>query len=255
MLSYNLKFQFLASLLSLAISFCFHQTVRAELIGVDFDLAGQSPLNWNRIVASNSPLTTATPLPLSNLKDEAGNATAVDFELASPYGFVRGFDSTPSASTVPAHTRPLHLLGGYFHNDANANDTAKSMFTSLTPGDSYRVWVFGTRTSTPFDNLVTISGAGSPVSFRQRGVGPQLFVNGELGSSSRTLRSYAVVVDATVAGSINISWTEGPTVTRYTIAALAIERVPEPSAGALMLVGVVGWTSSHRRRSRSTLIA
>lgn len=124
------------------------------------------------------------------------------------------------------------------------------MFTSLTPGDSYRVWVFGTRISSVIDNLVTISGAGPPVSFRQLGVGAQLFVNGELGSSLRTLRSYAVVVDATAAGSINVSWTEGPTANRYTIAALAIEKIPEPNTAALMLAGIVGWTSRHRRRAR-----
>lgn len=226
---------------------CSAPKAHAALIGVDFNESGAAPTNWNRFTASNSSSTTATPITRNNLLNETGAATAVDFSLSSTFGFVRGFDNTLSAAVTPTHINPLTLLGGYLHNDTNADDTVTATFSSLAPGEHYRVWVFGTRVSSDIDNMVTILGGGAPIAFRQLGTGSQFFVNGELGTSARTLQSYALTATAAAGGTLSIRWTEGPTASRYSIGGVAIEAMPEPATGPLLASGVAALAWKRRR--------
>lgn len=209
--------------------------LHAALIGVDFNLTGPAPTNWSRLTATNPSPTTSTPLSLTNLIAENGATTNIDFSLSSSVGFIRGFDNTLAATTIPSHSNSLTNLGGYFHNDTSADDTATAIFRELDLASTYRVWVFVTRVSSVIDTYATITGSGAPITFRSLGTGPELFINGQLGSSSQTLDSYALQVLPNNSGEIIISWTEGPTASRYTVAGLAIEQVPEPASGYLVL--------------------
>jgi hypothetical protein len=224
------------------------------VIGIDFNLSGPAPLNWNRLTASNaSPGITPTPMALANLIAETGAATNVDFRLDSSVHTIRGFDSSPNSATIPLHSQSLADIGGYFHNDSGDNDTVTAAFSQLDPNILYKVWVFVTRMSSEIDTFTTISGTGVPITFRTLGSGPSLFINGQLGSNTRTLDSYALHVQPVATGEINVSWTEGPTATRYTVAGVAIEPVPEPASVALAVCAILAFAVRPSCLMRSSL--
>lgn len=229
----------------------FGNASHGALIGVDFNLTGAAPTNWNRLSATNNmPGTTSTPMTLANLIDESGIATIVDFRLDSSVHTIRGFDSTPAASTIPIHSPSLADIGGYFHNDTSDNDTVTAVFQQLDVASVYKIWVFVTRVSSVIDTFATITGSGAPITFQSVGTGPSLYINGQLGSSLRTLDSYALNVLPSISGEITVFCTEGATASRYTIAGLAIEQIPEPASPLLILVAVVGFAFHSPRLAR-----
>lgn len=221
---------------------------RATLIGVDFNLAGPAPSNWSRLTATNNiPGTTPTPMSLTNLIAENGAITNVDFTVNSNVGTVRGYDITLAATIIPTHSNSLANIGGYFHNDLQDNDTLTAVFSELDATSFYKVWVFITRTTT-VDTNTTITGGGSPITFRSAGAFSNLFINGQLGSNSRTLDSYALQVLPSNSSAITISWTEGPASNRYSVAGVAIEQVPEPATASLAILASLAMLNRHRRR-------
>jgi hypothetical protein len=102
---------------------------------------------------------------------------------------------------------------------------------------------------------VTITGSGAPVAFSQIGPVFSLFFNGSIGSSSRTLESYAVPIQASGSGTISIQFASGPE--RYTVGGVAlsltppIPATPVPNSLVLVLIGLaaVGLFYFARRRT------
>jgi hypothetical protein len=203
-----------------------------ELIGVDFDNGGGSPTNWTTLTEGPTPSAT-------DLINEAGQTTSVDISLSLsvPLTF-KGYSCVPIASTIPSHTNNLTQIGDYFYEGPSSS--ANATFSDLLPNFPYNVWVFGLR-SFNFDNVVTITGSGTPISFRQLGSANTLFVNGELGDSNRDLSTFAELVWSSVDGTIDIGWELGPSGTgnSWAMGAVAIEPVPEPATICLLGLGAL----------------
>jgi hypothetical protein len=129
-------------------------------------------------------------------------------------------------------------------NDLGDNDTLTAIFKDLDTASLYKVWAFNTRTSgVPIDTNTTITGGGSPITFRSLGANSNLLVNGQLGSGARTLDSYALLVQPSNIGEITFAWTEGPTADRYSVAGVAIEPVPEPASASLLVLAALACAS------------
>ncbi|WP_158520982.1 choice-of-anchor Q domain-containing protein [Fuerstiella marisgermanici] len=181
----------------------------AFLVGVDFAAAGNtSPGNWT--------LNSAFNTSLSNLIDEAGNATSIDLSISGFFGTDTG---TPSAGQLPTHSQSLAGIDGNFWAQ---NTTVTMTWSDLNASNTYEVYVFGLDRFADNQN-VTITGAGTPVSFAQNFAANQLFVNGVLGSSSLDLGAFAETVTPTGAGQITIEVTSS---SFLGIGGLAIREVP-----------------------------
>lgn len=172
-----------------------------ELIGVDFDPGNSSiPPNWTRVdVFSNQSQLSAL-----NLTNEAGQSTAADLLFIDITG---GGGSNPSSGTLPTHSQSLAGLGGVLYSGAFGGQIApvQALWADLNPGAEYEVYVFGLENfAGTFDQHVTITGSGTPVSFDQVTTNSTLWINGEVGSSARSLESYAQRVTATEYGTIEV---------------------------------------------------
>jgi hypothetical protein len=164
----------------------------ASLVGVDFGAAASaSPTNWTLY-------STPGDGTLNNLIDETGAATPIDLaiDFADDSAIVGGF--VPVAGELPTHLQSLTGINGSLFDTSQLTLT----FSALTPGTVYEVYVFGGDDS---DNnqSVSITGANM-VSFSQSYNPNELFINDEVGSSARTLQSYAELITASVTGTIQI---------------------------------------------------
>jgi hypothetical protein len=180
----------------------------APLIGVDFG-TGSVPTNWTQ-VTSVGP--TTAPTTRTDLIDETGAATVVDLRITTSHmGGANSFSTgTMNSSTLPQHTQSLADVSNAVRiSNSQGFQHFNASFGDLKPGTTYEVYVFAVRSlfSTYGDNqTVTISGADSPIVFRQNRVSNgNLWVNDQVGSSSQLLPSYAKLMTATVGGAIDVN--------------------------------------------------
>ena len=175
-----------------------HEPGNGVLVGVDFDQPGSPfPTNWQLVPGGGN----AT---FNNLFDENGDPTLIDLaidELSDGTWF--DFAVTPDANTIPQHPNALANIDGQIYTGA---DPLQLTYSDLTPFADYEVYVLSAEGFfSSIEQTVTITGDGTPVSFDQNFSIDQLFVNDELGDSSRDLSSYAKIIKATGGGQIVIN--------------------------------------------------
>lgn len=201
----------------------------AQIVGVDFNTAGSAePQNWNS-------LTTAGSIP--NLMNDTGALTGWQFAVTTVGGGFT-FASDPNPLTVPTHTYSLANIDDYLTGTGGV--TGVSRFSNLPASTQFRVYAFGLRQFAPLSIDWTVAGSDS-ITFNQNGAAQALWINGEPGTSSRTLSSYARVVTSSASGFIDFTYDPvGATSVPYAVAGLAIEIVPEPtSLAAMFTIGVM----------------
>ncbi|MEM7313776.1 MAG: choice-of-anchor B family protein, partial [Planctomycetota bacterium] len=165
------------------------------LAAVDFDQGGAPhPQNWASL-AGQSQATT-----LSNLVDENGATTTIDLTIAeNPDGNWSSFGANIIASTVPQHTVDLTEIAGQIYN---GSDTFVLTYSDLVPGAEYSLFVFAAESFySSIQQRVTVTG-DSTMTFDQSFTSQQLFVNDQVGDSSRQLSEYAKVMAADASGNI-----------------------------------------------------
>ena len=172
-----------------------------NLVGIDFDPnSGSTPTNWTRAdVGGFDP-----PNNLDNLIDEAGNTTTFDLVFVESTGSGTSF---PTSGSLPAHTPSLSGLDGVLFSGPFGGITTPIdvIWTGLTPGFQYDTYAFALENfQGVYNQRVTITGDGTPISFNQVTTNGTLLVNDEVGSDSRSLESYAERVTATEFGTIRI---------------------------------------------------
>ncbi|TVS08085.1 MAG: hypothetical protein EA423_02395, partial [Phycisphaerales bacterium] len=181
----------------------------AQMMAIDFEHAANglfSPNNWNVLVGSERTVP--------NMIDENGAPTGKAFTM----NLGTSFAGPVTPSTIPQHTQPLDGIDDYYYGTGMLTAAIRG----LTPGESYNVWVFGLRAFN-MNNRVEIQGGGAPVIFEQVTTSGILYVNGEIGDSSRTLDSYAVTQTADASGFITIVMDDSAgTSVGWTIGGLAI---------------------------------
>jgi hypothetical protein len=146
----------------------------AALVGVDFDQEADSPAGWT------SQRRFYPFSALENLSDEEGHSTPWDLTL-SVSDFDDDFAVNLKSNTIPTHSRSLAGLNGGidFFEDLVAT------WSDLEPGAKYEVYVFELQSVDPDLNELE-----------------ELSINGQIGSSSRPLSSYANVMTASPTGTI-----------------------------------------------------
>ena len=185
------------------------------LIGVDFNDGGGTPLGWNDFDIS---VDLPSPSTLSNLIREDGVTNGDDLTVTDTDGLIEaaahGLPLNPGQ--LPIHTRSLDNLGGYTFDTGSQTYT----FSDLAPFASYDLFVFGSRVTANSQN-VTIIGSGLAIEFTQTFAGSELFINDQLGDSSRSLDSYAIRVTASANGTIDIEVEEATGADVVSVAGLA----------------------------------
>ena len=211
-----------------------------SLIGVDFDqeFVGPDasypktpwPTNWTQVFRFYPP-----PETVSGLTDESGNPTSislrlsgwVDEDIGYP-AFGDDFWGNLDPATVPVHGQSLDGLDGGIETSPGL---AVATWVGLTPGATYEVYIFGLTDIDPLDLTKPAT----------------LWINGELGSSERSLRSYAQLVQP-VGDEISITLPYSDT------AGVAIRLVPAPSTLigliSMGIMGALGCVWRRRKRAR-----
>ncbi|MCC9601569.1 M12 family metallo-peptidase [Stieleria sp. JC731] len=185
------------------------------LIGIDFD-SGTSPANWNQFLFVTSANAT-------DLLAEDGTTSEVDILTTGSSGSTTG--STLLASQLPQHTQSLSGLDGF----TTSSGAVQSTFSDLVPGAEYAVYVFAYEHYTAtFVNNVTITGSNTD-SFTQV-PDSTLYVNGQIGSSSNPLESYASLIVADANGEIVVDVSPGSGSSGIALAGMALRRLGPPPA-------------------------
>ena len=189
------------------------------LVGVDFDEVGvPAPTNWESI-------NGGTNITFNNLSDENGDPTVIDLaidELSD--GTWNDFPVTPAASTIPQHTNSLVDVAGQIYTGA---DPIQLTYSDLKPFADYEVYVLSAEGFfSSIEQTVTITGDGTPVSFDQIFAIDQLFVNDQIGDSSRSLAEYAQIITADGSGEIVINIDPIAGTSDVVLAGAAIFEVP-----------------------------
>lgn len=208
----------------------------AVLVGIDFDGNGNpTPGNWTRVGGGSN--TTVSDL----INEEAG-ATTFDLTIVdSADGSWESFDVTPIASTVPQHANALGNIDGQIYTAA---DPMVLTYSDLTPGTDYEVYVMAAEGFyASISQRVTITGDGTPVVFDQVFNQNELFVNDQLGDSTRSLAEYAQVITADANGEIVINLDPINGTDDVVLAGVAISEVAEdhqcdPGVGGEVVVDV-----------------
>lgn len=198
----------IAGFLTCALAF---RSEAAALIGVDFDQTLNHPTNWTLQDRYLPPLT------IIDLIDETGAARPVDLTLSGAVG--DDFPISIVASTLPMHDQSLAGLDGGLTFPIEAGPTTiTASWSSLDALATYEVYVFSLANVPPELNV--------PV---------ELVVNGQAGDSTRSLRSYAELVQASGAGEIALDMPGALFPAGNELAGLAIRLVPEPASAALLI--------------------
>ncbi len=171
----------------------------AALVGVDFDGGSNGPENW----ASIGTQSTVPGFTQSDLLDEDGNETGYDLTISGAGGAITEAAAVVNESTLPIHSRSLSGIDGQIFTDA---EPVTLVWSDLKADTSYEVYVFGLEGfwEIPIQQDVTITGSGSPVTFRQEFDKQDLFINDAIGSSTVPLSAYAKVVAADANRQITI---------------------------------------------------
>lgn len=215
-----------------------HLLAAGALIGVDFDSGSTAPTNWN-LFGGFGPPALAT-----DLRDETGDTTIVDLATTQT-GFQVGTNgTTASAGTIPNYTHSLTGISGLTFARGSSPSTT-FQWQSLTPGQTYELYVFGlTDATTAARNRVTITGGGSSIAFDQVLTTGNLWVNGQVGNSSSALTSFVVETTANGSGQITIQIVPVPGSTGVGVAGLALrEKVTPPATPTGLTATATGPTS------------
>lgn len=206
--------------------------VQATIIGVDIEAGQGSPTNWTSYTLADVGSTK------SNLIDESGTFTSVDFQLIGPT-VVQNI-APFSATIIPSHSNDLTTV--CCDIVASGPEPFVTTWSGLVPNAPYNYWIF---TSSAATDTFTVTGSTA-----DNFVSPQVNsdsqrINGILGSSSSTFASYARQVNASATGTIVIlhDSTGTPTPSGY-----AVELIPEPSTFVLAAFGLLGVGCRRRRR-------
>jgi hypothetical protein len=193
-----------------------------SIIGIDFDSpTNPSPSAWLTI-------GTASNATFSDLGDEAGGLTAVDLTINELVdGDWDDFDVDLNANTVPQHSNALANLTGQIYT---GGDSIELIYSDLIPLKNYEVYVMAAEGFfDTIDQSVTIAGEGSPVSFDQTFDIEDLFINDQVGDSTRDLSEYAQLIQADANGEITITVdpkTDGNDVVLAGVAILDVNTAP-----------------------------
>ncbi len=208
------------------------------LIGIDFDDAPNAPLNW----LANSGASGS----FDDLDNEDGGASQIDLTIN---GSPLGYDVPLNASTIPQHTNSITNVNGQIYTGANSIEL---VYSDLEPSQDYHVYIMSAEGFfNSIEQTVTIQGAGSPVSFEQRFNQGDLFVNDQLGDSSRDLSEYAQVITADSNGVITINVDPISGTDDVVLAGLAIFEAPvAPAAPEITLNG----NDIHRSMVNETVL-
>jgi hypothetical protein len=184
-----------------------------EIIGVDFDTADNAPANWVPNLGVGGLL--------SDLSNEVGLTTSVDLTIN---GGLNSFAVAIEPTTVPIHSNPLDNVDGQiFTNAAPIN----FVYSDLNPTSNYDIYVMAAEGFfATIEQTVTIQGDGSPISFEQRFDQFDLFVNDQVGDSTRDLSEYAISVKPNSDGEILIDVDPIAGTSDVVLAGLAILEVP-----------------------------
>ncbi len=166
------------------------------LVGVDFGPLGSgSPANWTLYSGGGVQFT------MTNLIDETGTATPIDLSVRTLHSTNTFFSdsSTPPGNLIPNHSQSLSAIDGNIFAAADA----EFLWSDLTPGETYEIYVFASDTEN-FSTDVIVYGGGNPYTFNQTVTANSLNINGQAGDSSRTLQSYAIIVEADQMGQIRV---------------------------------------------------
>lgn len=220
----------------LAIGLVFAISASAStLVGINFGSSGSpSPSGWTLISTSGT---------VNNLRDTTGASTGISITVNGSPAPLAFPGLVPLASTIPSDAPSLTNLQSNFYNNGGS---LTAQLSGLTPNAYYSIYVIGLRFVGTMSQSVTITGAGTPLTFAQSGAADSLFINGSVGSSSQTLESYAVSVQASSSGTITIQVAAGTSSpSRYNVAGIALSSTPVmsptplPSSAILLMVGLV----------------
>ena len=187
----------------------------AALIGVDFDSTPNAPVNWFAFSGDDNSGT-------SDLGNEEGGASDIDLTIN---GGSSDFAVSLNTNTIPQHTNSIANIDGQIFT---GGDSIEFVYSELLPSTDYFVYVFSAEGF--FDTIeqtVSIQGSGAAVSFEQRFNQDDLFINDQLGDSSRELSEYAQVITASASGEISINIDPIAGTEDVVVAGLAIFKVPE----------------------------
>ena len=189
------------------------------LVGVDFDqAAGSNPSNWTELTGGNN--TT-----VNNLIDENGQNSGFSLTVSeTPDGSWQDFAAAPTASTIPQHPNNLANLDGQVYN---GSDTFILTYSNLDPLQNYELYVFAIEGF--FDSIqqrVTLQGDGAAVTFDQNFNQNDLFINDQIGDSTRSVSEYAQVITANASGQISITVAPLGGTSDVVLAGVAISEVP-----------------------------
>ena len=191
----------------------------SSLVGIDFDLFGHlNPTHWTQIPQYNNTFTH------NNLLAEDGISTVFDLTLngGTPASF---FVASIDSRTLPQHTQSIAGLAGHLHTTGG---TITAIWNDLTPGTDYEIYVFGLENFVGMsdEQRITITGAGTPVSFTQQLSSGNLHINDEEGNNNRNLGSYAKIIEANHLGQIAIDVAPTASTKRLLLGGLAIRPLP-----------------------------
>ncbi len=185
------------------------------LIGIDFDTSSNSPAGF--VTMSGARDTT-----FANITNIHGEETPIDVAINLPsYSSFRIASGPLTASQIPSNDPALNAIGSFYNfESATSTGPFEILVSDLNPGQNYDVYLVAiSRVDIVADQSVSIIGANT-VSFNQSLSPTQLFVNDELGSSSRTLGSFSELITADANGQILVSIT---TTTSLSVGGFAIQ--------------------------------
>ena len=195
----------------------------SELIGVDFDVAADSgsPLNWLTVTGGSN-------VNLSDIDNEQNDATPVDLSVNGTW---TGLDVAVNADTIPLHPNSIANINGQIQT---SGQPIQLVYSDLVASTDYLVYVMSAEGI--FDSIqqsVSIQGLGSAVVFEQQFNQGDLFINDQIGDSSRNLEEYAQLITSDINGQITVNVTPIGDTQDVVLSGLAIV----PDTGGIDAVG------------------
>jgi len=150
-------------------------------------------------------------------------------------GTTAGFAFPIDADTIPQYTSDLTNVDGQIFTNAQS---VQFTYSDLNPLQDYYVYVLSADGFfDTIEQLVTIQGDGDAISFEQQFNRDELFINNQVGDSSRDFTDYALVITADSRGEIAIDIDPILNTDDVVLSGLAIFEVPQevPVAPAISL--------------------